>query len=374
MASAERLVSDRETSVRESESRLAEREKEARTARAHRDGLARDASRSSKAEAATALAEAERQKKSAASAAEQSRQSSPGPLLRGVKEETRRTSRPVCRAEEDKFKKAVAQRKAEEVRLADARTERARLDEERSKLEHERAELETARTPCSPRSIHSRRQRCAGGGQTGRHQRIPPRLGPARATVGTGRQRDCHAASARDTLVCRAKGQANAGSQGSGGPVTVRSQHATFPRAKHAVPGGEQADPEQRQPASLGHAASAQPHPQHRFVDEPSRASVIIDIDDSATLLRRAPGGRRLSLRIEHSELPESLARNLDATEYLGPVKIISSYRDPRRAQHRARGRGSGRGRPQSGSLDGNRIFWDFQKAPAQAPESAARR
>jgi type IV pilus assembly protein PilQ len=27
--------------------------------------------------------------------------------------------------------------------------------------------------------------------------------------------------------------------------------------------------------------------------------------------------------------LPESLARNLDATEYLGPVKIISSYQDP---------------------------------------------
>ena len=101
------------------------------------------------------------------------------------------------------------------------------------------------------------------------------------------------------------------------------------------------------------------------FVDEPSRASVIIDIDDSATFTVERFAGRRLSLRIEHTDLPENLARNLDATEYLGPVKIISSYRDPATQSTVRIDVDLAEDVPNRVRLDGNRIFWDFQKARA---------
>jgi len=101
------------------------------------------------------------------------------------------------------------------------------------------------------------------------------------------------------------------------------------------------------------------------FVDEPNRASVIIDVDNSTIFSIERTAGRRLSLRIEHSELPESLARNLDATEYLGPVKIISSYRDPAARTTVRVDVDLAEDVPNRVRLDGNRIFWDFQKAPA---------
>jgi type IV pilus assembly protein PilQ len=101
------------------------------------------------------------------------------------------------------------------------------------------------------------------------------------------------------------------------------------------------------------------------FVDEPSHASVIIEVDDSATFTLERIANQRLSLRIEHSDLPDSLARNLDATEYLGPVKIISSYRDPA-AQTTVRvDVDLAEDVPNRVRLDGNRIFWDFQKSRA---------
>jgi type IV pilus assembly protein PilQ len=104
------------------------------------------------------------------------------------------------------------------------------------------------------------------------------------------------------------------------------------------------------------------------FVDEPSRASVIIDIDDSTSFTVERLAGRRLSLRLEHSELPEGLARNLDATEYLGPVKIISSYRDPLARSTVRVDVDLAEDVPNRIRVDGNRIFWDFQKAQMKAP------
>jgi len=108
------------------------------------------------------------------------------------------------------------------------------------------------------------------------------------------------------------------------------------------------------------------------FVDEPSRASVIIDTDASTTVSIERIAGRRLSLRLEHSELPESLERNLDATEYLGPIKVISSYRD-----RAARGTvrvdvDLAEDVPNRIRQEGHRIYWDFQKAQGRAPSLPA--
>ncbi len=98
------------------------------------------------------------------------------------------------------------------------------------------------------------------------------------------------------------------------------------------------------------------------FVDEPARSTVIIDLDEPSLFAVEKSGGRRLTLRLLHADLPRGLERSLDATEYLGPVKVISSYRDPAM-------RGAVRvdvdlaeDVPSHVRQDGTRLYWDFDK------------
>ena len=351
LAAAARLVSERESTVRDSESRLSEREEAARAARARRDSLASDASKSSKAEAAAAMAEAERQRKNAVSAAEQSRQELTLAVASRRQEEARKDEQANLRqAEENKLEKAVAQRKAEESRLAEARTERARLDEERAKLESERTQLETARNALLAEVS---------------------RLKSTVATTMAVAEKPEKAKETTSGVPAPATKPNLAASTPIAPPLPVASTPAAKPApmasALAAKPAPAAPLPS---PATTGRPRSVTLHALSHirsidFVDEPNRASVIIDVDDSTLFSIERVAGRRLSLRIEHSDLPESLARNLDASEYLGPVKIISSYRDPA-------ARGTVRvdvdlaeDVPNRVRLDGNRIFWDFQKARA---------
>jgi type IV pilus assembly protein PilQ len=99
------------------------------------------------------------------------------------------------------------------------------------------------------------------------------------------------------------------------------------------------------------------------FVDEPTRSSVIIYLEEPSGFVVERSAGRRVSLRLDHADLPDELVRSLDATEYLGPVRLISSYQDPH-------ARGTVRvdvdlaeDVPNRVRQDGNRIYWDFQKA-----------
>jgi type IV pilus assembly protein PilQ len=424
LAAAERLVSERETTVRESASRLAEREEAARTARARRDSLARDASKSSKAEAAAALAEAERQHKNAASAAEQSRQELARAVASRRQEEARTEQQAnLRRAEENKLDKAVAGRKAEESRLADARAERARLDEEKSKLESERAQLETTRNALLAEvnrlktTVSTTTAALAKPEKTGegRGNVTAPAAKPAqtastpnaqplavasppvanRGTLGGFAVPSAPATPTPPLLASRAPSQlaALAPSRAAAPnlPAMVRSpagreQSSPASHANRPVPAElVRTTPATSAPAARPVAAAAEPvntptsagRPRSvtlralshirsiDFVDEPNRASVIIDVDNSTIFSIERTAGRRLSLRIEHSELPESLARNLDATEYLGPVKIISSYRDPAARTTVRVDVDLAEDVPNRVRLDGNRIFWDFQKAPA---------
>ncbi|HJX55093.1 MAG TPA: type IV pilus secretin PilQ, partial [Polyangia bacterium] len=98
------------------------------------------------------------------------------------------------------------------------------------------------------------------------------------------------------------------------------------------------------------------------FVDEPTRSSVIIDLEEPSGFAVERPADHRVSLRLDHADLPDDLARSLDATEYLGPVRLISSYQDPH-------ARGTVRvdvdlaeDVPNRVRQDGSRIYWDFQK------------
>jgi type IV pilus assembly protein PilQ len=321
---ASRLVGEREHAVRATEAKLAEVDKEARAARARQESLARDASAKHRSEAAAAVAEAERQRSEAVKAAERSRQELAQAVSSRKQEERHKEEQSqLRRSEEALLAEAMVLRKAEELRLAEARVERTRLDDERKKLETERVQLE--------------RQR----------QGLLAEVSRLKAAA---------AASARP----EPKPDAKAATTPAPAPVASAPWP---PRTAAPVQAGK--------PRSITLRAMSRVRAID-FIDEPTRASVIIDVDDQTAFTVERTGGRRLSLRIEHSELPESLERNLDATEYLGPIKVISSYRD--RAAH-------GRVRvdvdlaedvPQRVRLEGTRIFWDFQKAQGRGPSLPA--
>jgi type IV pilus assembly protein PilQ len=372
LANAEYLVKEREAQLRTSESNLAEREREAQAARARKDKLARDASEKSKTDAAATLATAERERKNALAAAEQARKELAQADTGRRQEEARREEQAsLRRAEENRLDKAISQRKAEEARLEGARAERSRLDGDRTKLEAERARLESARNELLAEV--SRLKAAASA----------PKAATTTATTTTATTTTATAKTATTTPTMVAPRTASTappkGETARAAPApapvvkseTVASSSAKTISVAVAVPAAKPATSPVTPPhsitlRSLSHVRSID------FVDEPSRASVIIDIDDSTSFTVERLAGRRLSLRLEHSELPENLARNLDATEYLGPVKIISSYRDPL-------SRGTVRvdvdlaeDVPNRTRVDGNRIFWDFQKAQMKAPSLPA--
>ena len=356
LANAERLVKEREAQLQTSESNLAERDREAQAARARKDKLARDASEKNKADATATLATAERERKNALAAAEQARKELAQADAGRHQEEARREEQAsLRRAEESRLSKAISQRKAEEARLEDARAERSRLDEDRTKLEAERLRLESMRNELL--ADVSRLKAAA------RAPKVATPKATASATTTTAAKTAAATATTTATATATATTKTALTKTATTTPPMAASTMAASTASAMAAPNTAGASPAPRLHSITLHAVS---HVRSiDFVDEPSRASVIIDIDDSTNFTIERLAGRRLSLRLEHSELPESLARNLDATEYLGPVKIISSYRDPL-------ARGTVRvdvdlaeDVPNRIRVDGNRIFWDFQKAKA---------
>ncbi len=97
------------------------------------------------------------------------------------------------------------------------------------------------------------------------------------------------------------------------------------------------------------------------FVDEPARSSVIIDMDEPAQYsLQRS--GSRVTLRLHHTNLPASLERSLDARQYFGPVRVISSYRDPSDRAGVVVEVDLAELVPNKVRQDGSRIYLDFHK------------
>jgi type IV pilus assembly protein PilQ len=90
---------------------------------------------------------------------------------------------------------------------------------------------------------------------------------------------------------------------------------------------------------------------------------VIIDLDEPSLFAVQASGGRRVTLRLLHADLPRGLERSLDATEYLGPVKVISTYRDPESPRGVRVDVDLAEDVPNKVRQDGSRLYWDFQKA-----------
>jgi type IV pilus assembly protein PilQ len=106
------------------------------------------------------------------------------------------------------------------------------------------------------------------------------------------------------------------------------------------------------------------------FVDREQHARVVVALSGAAEPQIIAQGGRQAILSIDSADIPRSLERSLDTSEFDGPVKAVSSYRDPRDptrvrvvvdlsepAQARL-------------SRAGNTWYWDFAKPVATARRS----
>ena len=331
LAEAERLVAEREAKVRAAASDLVEREQASRVAQAERDQLERrGASSPDKARAAAAVAKAEQDRQNAADAAERSRKDLTLAVAARRSEEGRRQEEMRGRRdEEEKLKQAESARAAEEARLAQARADRARVDGERAKLENERAQLEMARD-----ALAAEVKRLAQASRP--------------AAVATAVARPVPAPVAAKPVAQQAKGIAP-----PVGPTPDSAKPVARPRSVTL-----------RVPIRVRRID---------FVDEPTRSSVIIDLDEPSEFAVEHASGRRFSLRLDHADLPDDLARSLDATEYLGPVRLISSYRDPQ-------ARGTVRvdvdlaeDVPNRVRQDGNRLYWEFHKlAPSNGQKLPA--
>ncbi|HEY0706146.1 MAG TPA: type IV pilus secretin PilQ, partial [Polyangia bacterium] len=238
-------------------------------------------------EAAVARATRELERREAAASAA-------GRELDALTKQTHANRQDLARArnvEAERLNQTVARRAEEETRLAAAAAARQREEVRRAKAEAERARVESERQ-----------------GLASEVERLRAEVAQARkATVSAERK-----SKAAPTPVAPPPP-----------PMVVK---ATVPApAAPAASAPAEAAPGPR---------SVTLRPPSRvenidFIDEPTRCSIIIDLDEPSAFAVERLGGRRVSLRLYKTLLPEVLERSLDATEFLGPIRIISSYRDP---------------------------------------------
>jgi type IV pilus assembly protein PilQ len=331
LGGAEALVSEREMAVERATADLGGRQQAVREAlqlaSARLADLAKQsvAGRSARNLASQALAAAEIERKTAAAAARTSRQELEQAVAARQREGERKSVLERERqAEEQRLASAVTRRASEEARLHQAGEARRReegrtaeISTTRNKIEGERARLEAER------------------------QVLVSELGRLR----TG------AALPTATVTAPAPQPPRA--------ILARPQ---LDRPAAARPLGQPSGAVQRPSITLRAPSRVQ---RIDFVDEPTYSSVIIDLDEPS-LWRVVPAGAgRVSLQLYKTELPRGLERRLDATEYLGPVKAISSYRDPAQRDAVRIDVDMAEEAPNTVRQDGARLTWAFRKSPS---------
>ena len=303
-------MTERDAALKRAAQDLERREQAARAAAARLAGLAKQvgATQAAKDEASAALAAAEVERKGAAAAAQRSRQELEQAVsTRRLEDERRSVLERERKAEEQRLASAVARRAEEESRLAQASEARRREETRMAEISATKSKLESDRA-----RLEGERQKLVG--ELGRLRQAPP-AAPAPVAAAT---------PARAVVMENTR------------PFSVTL------RAPSRV---QRID----------------------FVDEPSRASIIIDLDEPSAFKVLTSGGRRVSLHLFKTELPRGLERSLDATEYLGPVRVISSYRDPSQRDAVRIDVEMAEEVPNTVRQDGARLYWDFRKGPPSA-------
>lgn len=361
LEAAQRLVAEREAKVAAASAELIARERAAFAAEAKREALnKKGASEAARAHAMEEAAEAQRQRREAVAAAErQQKELALAEAARKLETDKKRRIEAERADEEQKLKAAIAARTAEEARrltaeqerrkeedrLAEAQAARGRLEIERATLLAELKRLKDVATAAKPAEKPAPAPTSA---PVVAKAPVPPK--PVLPTP-TAAPLAMSEVKARPMLV-----------QAAAHPATVRT-------LKMPDEGGDADVSATSVPARPRSITLRVPSRVQRvdFVDEPTRSAVIIDLDEPSAFAIEKGAGQRLTLRLMHADLPRGLERSLDATEYLGPVRIISTYRDPE-------ARGSvrvdvelaedvpNRVRPDD---NGTRLYWEFQKSAA---------
>lgn len=98
------------------------------------------------------------------------------------------------------------------------------------------------------------------------------------------------------------------------------------------------------------------------FEDKAKVARVRIELSGSATPRVLSTKGQKAILEVPRASLPAKFERTLDTSRYVGPIKAVSSYRDPR-DPHKARVVVE-LNRPAKSALkrSGSTFYWDFAK------------
>ena len=343
LAQAEKLVAERDREVRRAAEKVAAREKAADEASRRLEALAKQvgASRKAKEEARAEVARAQADRKEALAEARQTREELDEAKQARKREEDRRVKLERERkaeearlavagkrraAEEARLAKAAEARRKEESRAAEALASRSKLDSERGRLEAERTNLvgEIARLRQTVKTAGKQASRALARAEAG--------PAPTLATV---------AAPPAD----------EAPSLPAAAPEPYRAPPVPAPAAR---------------PMSVTLRAPSRIQ-RIDFVDEPSHSTVIIDLDELSRYAVLRTGAGRLTLRLERAELAPGLERSMDATEYLGPVKLISSYRDPGQRGAVRIDVDMAEDVPTTVRQEGTRLFWSFRKSPTSA-------
>ncbi len=311
---AERTVAEREAKVQTAQVAVAERERASALAEARLRALDKaEPSTEARQKAEREAADADRQRREAVAEAERSRGALAVAVTARKEEETRRAEIERERMEQERrLNEAVAARAGEEER-------RRIVEQERRKEEQRLVDAQSSREKLEADRKKLQADHDALVAELARLRKAP-------AAAKTAPQSAPAVLATRPTVPSAAEA-----------PAQVRPRSITL-----------------RVPSRVQRVD---------FVDEPTRSSVIIDLDEPSAFAVERTGGRRLTLRLLHADLPRGLEQSLDATEYLGPVRVISTYPDPG-------ARGSVRvdvdladDVPNKVRQDGGRLYWDFQKS-----------
>lgn len=268
-AAADKAAS--EVSERERQAAKAEREAKERQQAAVRAELAAGRYRK---EAAAVRSETEAQKlhqRAEAAAQDADKRRAEAEAAARTAENIRRQAEAAAQAAEDRQKQAM-------TALAAAKQERAEAEAERAAAEERRRQAETLRKQAEARRAEAERKLAA------------EQAGQRRATSGS-----------------QARGK-QSGSQ---------ARHAGKPAAARA---------------GTASAKAAVAVSKIEFVDQDDTARVVLELSGPAEPKVVSASGRKAILEVTAAEIPAKLERTLDTSRYRGPIKSISSYRDPRQS------------------------------------------
>ncbi len=405
----QRVVAEREAALKKAAAELAARERSLAEAASRRADLEKTGrSRDEVARAATEVDENQAARRAAMAQAERSKMAL-AEAEKGGKAEGARTAALAAerKDEERKLKLATAQREAQERRLLEAEAARRNEEEKlaravtaRNTVEAQRSEalVEHGEAEAALREIEAKRDRAVSEQSAvllAKRDTYEKRLASIEAARRAEEEKLARVKAERERHEQRlvaaeatrraeeqelARLKAERAAIATGVPARSPSPPATLSPVL-AAPAAAPPPPSIPVQAALAPApatvVAARPSSikltapsrvqRIDFIDEPSRSSVVIELDSPAAFAVERMAGRRLTLRLLHADLPRGLERRLDATEYLGPVRLISSFRDPAEARTVRVVVDLAEDVPQSVRQSGTRLYWDFQKPRSES-------